>query len=271
MARSRNIKPGLFSNDILAECDIYARFLFTGLWTIADRSGRLEDRPKKIKAELLPYDNCDGNDLLQQLADRGFILRYEVGNIKYIQILNFYKHQNPHKNEAESIIPAPDKHSTSTVQIGLIPDSLPLIPDSQINTLTNASARNQKIKLEDLSIGDIQPWIEQQAARAVAITVDVGEEIERFKAHFLAYGGKDKNGNAVSDWVSKFGSWVLNEQKQQKHTVKNKMIPSQARGSPSNYAEQAADKQDGILQAILRRQAADEANSSDSNDNPSDG
>lgn len=269
MARSRNIKPGLFSNDILAECDIYARFLFTGLWTIADRSGRLEDRPKKIKAELLPYDNCDGNDLLQQLADRGFILRYEVDHIKYIQILNFDKHQNPHKNEAESIIPAPDKHSTSTVQIGLIPDSLPLIPDS-LNSHSNAGARNPKIKLEDLSIEDIQPWIDQQAVRAVAITIDVGEELERFRAHFLAYGGKDKNGNAVSDWVAKFGSWVLNEQKQQKHGAKNQPPSNQARGSPRDYGQEATDKNDRILQAILRQQAENETDGSDSGDSRTD-
>ena len=61
MARSRNIKPGFFLNDDLAECEPLARLLFAGLWCIADREGRLEDRPKRIKIEVLPYDNCDVN------------------------------------------------------------------------------------------------------------------------------------------------------------------------------------------------------------------
>ena len=120
MARARNIKPGFFANDRLAECDPLARLLFAGLWTIADREGRLEDRPKRIKAEVLPYDSCDAECLLQQLEDGGFIERYSVNGSNYIQVLAFCKHQNPHKNEADSVIPSPDnkqaqyKHSTST-------------------------------------------------------------------------------------------------------------------------------------------------------------
>jgi len=48
MARSRNIKPGFFRNEMLAECSPLARLLFAGLWCLADRFGRLEDRPKRI-------------------------------------------------------------------------------------------------------------------------------------------------------------------------------------------------------------------------------
>ena len=95
MARSRNIKPGFFLNDQLAEIEPLGRLLFAGLWCIADREGRLEDRPRRIKAEVLPYDNCDVDELLNQLAGRGFIVRYEVDGEGYIQVVNFIKHQNP--------------------------------------------------------------------------------------------------------------------------------------------------------------------------------
>ena len=141
MARARNIKPGFFTNDRLAECDPLARILFAGLWCIADRAGRLEDRPKRIKAELLPYDSCDADALIEQLAEGGFLERYEADGNRFIQVLNFAKHQNPHVKEAPSAIPAPYKNKASTVQeqgtsyecteqAGLIPDSLNLIPDS---------------------------------------------------------------------------------------------------------------------------------------------
>ena len=83
--RSRNIKPGFYKNDILAECDPLARVLFTGLWCMADREGRLEYRTKKIKVELLPYDQCDVDNLLKQLSDKNFITVYLVNNEKYIQ------------------------------------------------------------------------------------------------------------------------------------------------------------------------------------------
>lgn len=113
MARARNIKPSFFTNDILAECPPLARLLFAGLWTIADREGRLENRTKKIKAAVLPYDDCDVEELLNHLEKHKFILRYQNGEINYIQILNFTKHQNPHVKETESTIPAPDQHNAA--------------------------------------------------------------------------------------------------------------------------------------------------------------
>lgn len=145
MARARNIKPGFFLNDKLAECDISTRLLFIGLWCIADREGRLKDRPKRIKAEVFPYDDIDVEPLLAQLQENGFIIRYTVDEHEYIQVVNFNKHQNPHVKEAESTLPpcpnyeqAPEKHHTCTVLSpdkhssfpadSLIPDSL--IPDS---------------------------------------------------------------------------------------------------------------------------------------------
>lgn len=105
MARSRNIKPGFFTNDELAECSPHARLLFAGLWTIADKEGRLDDRPKKVKALVLPFDNVDCDELLQQLHDRKFIQRYQIQDGAFIQITNWKKHQNPHCKEAPSEIP----------------------------------------------------------------------------------------------------------------------------------------------------------------------
>jgi hypothetical protein len=131
VARARNIKPGFFTNDILGELDPLARLLFAGLWCHADRSGRLEDRPKRLKAEILPYDECDVNGLIQCLHDAGMVLRYVVDGKNYIQIVKFEKHQNPHVKEAVSQIPAPDEHSASQEKHEAShADSLLLIPDS---------------------------------------------------------------------------------------------------------------------------------------------
>ena len=105
--RARNIKPGFFKNDTLAELDFAGRLLFIGLWGLADREGRLEDRPKKIKAEIFPYDDVAVDSFLGELAKRNFIIRYEVEGECYIQIVHFDKHQNPHPREAPSTIPAP--------------------------------------------------------------------------------------------------------------------------------------------------------------------
>lgn len=117
MARARNIKPSFFQNEHLAETSPHARLLFIGLWCIADREGRLEDRPKRIKANLFPYEEVDTDALLNELASsRGkFILRYKTPDNCYIQVVNFCKHQHPHIKEGLSTIPAPDLSDTSTI------------------------------------------------------------------------------------------------------------------------------------------------------------
>ena len=78
MSRARNIKPGFFRNADLVELSIEARLLFIGLWTIADREGRLEDRPKQIKMEIYPADSFDVNSLLDELAATDMLMRYEA-------------------------------------------------------------------------------------------------------------------------------------------------------------------------------------------------
>jgi uncharacterized phage protein (TIGR02220 family) len=108
VARNRNISGSFFRNEYLAEIDPFGRLLFAGLPTIADREGRLEDRPRRIHADLFPYDHgLDIDALLNELAIRKFIVRYQVDGTSYIQIIKFLKHQRPHPREADSVIPPP--------------------------------------------------------------------------------------------------------------------------------------------------------------------
>jgi hypothetical protein len=124
MARARSLKPGFHKNADLIALPPLTRILFAGLWTIADRDGRLEDRPKQIKIEVLPGDSCN------------------------IEIPTWKKHQNPHKDERPSIIPAPYEHSASTIQAPCKDssnpaDSLNLTPDSLIPDSFSSDCFNQ--------------------------------------------------------------------------------------------------------------------------------
>jgi hypothetical protein len=113
VARIRGLKPDFFKDEDLATLPFEARILFQGLWCLADKKGRLKDRPKYIKAEIFPYDNIDVNKLLDMLSspqiedrtDKIFIRRYEIGGIKYIDIPAFLEHQSPHHTEKNSVIP----------------------------------------------------------------------------------------------------------------------------------------------------------------------
>jgi hypothetical protein len=135
MSRARNIKPGFFRNESLAECAPLARLLFVGLWMLADRNGNLENRPKRIKGEIFPYDNCNIGTLLKQLIARGLIVPYRASDLSLFTIPTFKSHQNPHVAEKPkypepdaSMVLAPVQHGSHRAE-SLFSESLSLNPD----------------------------------------------------------------------------------------------------------------------------------------------
>lgn len=213
MARARNIKPGFFRNADLAELSMEARLLFVGLWTLADREGRMDDRPKQIKMEIFPADSVDCDALLRDIAATGMVVRYEVDGKRYLQVTNFAKHQNPHRDEKPSTIPdsygnltcktpAPTKNGANTVQtpcepdattmpIRLIPDSLIpdprfLIPDSPTHTAADEQKAGEPDgsvcvlacnAMRDAGIGDTNP-----SDAGLAVLVGKGADVGLFAA-----------------------------------------------------------------------------------------
>lgn len=124
MARIRTVKPEFFDDPDIIDRSIYARLLFIGLWTQADRRGRLLDEPRRLKIRLMPGDDVDVDALLDELASARLVVRYEAAGRKCLWIRNFERHQQPHVREAESALPpceqeastgpAPDKPSAHT-------------------------------------------------------------------------------------------------------------------------------------------------------------
>jgi hypothetical protein len=139
--RARSIKPGICDNEILGTADPLYTLLFERLWMMADREGRLEDRPLRIKAQAFPYrDGLDVDPMLVWLSEHGFIVRYVVDGNRYIQVCKFSEHQKPHQNEKDSVIPSvpsttlvASEHNQGDKRLALNPSSLnphSLTPDS---------------------------------------------------------------------------------------------------------------------------------------------
>lgn len=138
MSRIRYLKPGFFTDDDLGGCSLPARILFAGLWTVADREGRLEDRPRRLKVQLLPYDDVDCDELLDELEANKLIIRYEVFETSYIAIPGWSKHQKPHHQEPESAIPEPSSSHLNP----FTSQSLPFEPEEVRTASHLAGARN---------------------------------------------------------------------------------------------------------------------------------
>lgn len=200
--RARNLKPGFFKNPELAELPVEARLLFAGMWCMADKAGRLEDRPRKIKIEVFPADSFEVEPLLEALEGKGLILRYAVDGAGYIQVLKFTKHQNPHKTEAESKIPPPPGFGEFTdikpLDNGSRPADSPnpdsLIPDS-------SSLRSEARRASRSCPKDFQISAELiSAMRAECPSVDIARETAKFRDHTF--------GTARTNWEATWRNWI---------------------------------------------------------------
>lgn len=204
MARSRNIKPGFFTNDRLAEKHPLTRILFAALWPIADREGRLEDRPKKIKALCLPFDDHDVDAALDDLAagDDPFLIRYEVEGRKYLQLVNWHRHQSPHVREPDSTIPpVPDKPVLSTIPVSAEP-----VGSGNGNRNQESVRGNQES--DGRSTRFVPPTVDEVAAYCAERRngVDASKFVD-----FYASKGWKVGKSPMKDWRASVRTWESNE------------------------------------------------------------
>lgn len=111
MARIRTVKPELFKHEELYEAEtdtgLPLRLSFIGLFTCCDREGRFKWRPRTLKVDILPYDNCDFSRVLDALATRGFVGKYESDGVEFGYIPSFSRHQVINNRESASELPDP--------------------------------------------------------------------------------------------------------------------------------------------------------------------
>ena len=108
MARIRALHPRAPQDEDVASMPMAYRLLWAYLPCYADREGRLEDRPLMLKGEVFPTDDVNVGEMLEAFANAGWIIRYQAGGKKLIQIVSFHDYQRPDHHERNSVIPPPD-------------------------------------------------------------------------------------------------------------------------------------------------------------------
>lgn len=237
MARARNIKPAFFDNDELADNDPLGRLLFIGLWTLADCNGNLEWRAKRIKKQILAYDDCCIESLAINLDKSGFVRFYSDGEKMYLNVINFEKHQNPHKNEKSKGSEIPDycdeyrqvvdlnklainhdlsrgepedSSSNPADSLNLIPDSLNLIPDSRKEAKpSSAKANNELLEIfnywKDVMKKSNSAILNAKRSKAVKARLKEGYSVEQIKQAIEGCAmtphnmGQNQNGKKYDD------------------------------------------------------------------------
>jgi len=173
--RARNIKPGFFENEELAELSFECRLLYIGLWCYADREGRFEWRLKRIKALIFPYDlKLDIEKMLNVMTCKGHVMTYNCNGKKYGFLPTFKNHNNPHPHEAKSKCPDPKNFIKQT-------DNNNVIKCNDMSMECNADIMNPDIMNPDIMNPDIMNPDEKKSSKKFA---DNSDEIKLSKLLF---------------------------------------------------------------------------------------
>lgn len=186
--RSRDLRPGFFTNEHLVQLHPLTRILFQGLWCMADRDGILEDRPLKIKMQVLPADDHDVNAALDDLAgaevhegELPLLVRYadSLGK-RLLFIPGFTSNQNVHPKESSQGYEKPASYgeprkAAESNGKQLASNALPSFPSSpSIPSIPSdglrhqARARDAAQPVSNAAIPDIDPDAPQHAAGLMA-------------------------------------------------------------------------------------------------------
>ena len=225
MPRRRSLSPEFFKDEDLAHLPFEARLLFQGLWCYADRAGRLEDRPKYLKAELFAYDRINIDTLLTLLANpnipdrpaKAFIRRYVVDNRQYIEIIEFVKHQKPHPHESASQYPEPivtcnyeplhvtASNDTSTLHMtnDQGPVKGPKTKDQKDKEPKKAYGELQNVKLTDHELTKLETRFGKDDARRRIENLSqyIDSKGDKYKGHYgtiLQWAAKDDKSKPVT-------------------------------------------------------------------------
>lgn len=133
MPRNRTLKTSIFSDDKLYDAEVATglplRIALLGLWTAADREGRLRSSPRVLKHSCLPFDDLDFGDVLSALTAIGYLATYTVDGVAYGYIVDW--DQPIHHREPPSTIPPPNLVKVSSAPAEAAREPRPAPPPQQ--------------------------------------------------------------------------------------------------------------------------------------------
>lgn len=208
MARIRTIKPEFFTSEDIVSLSPLARLFYVSLWCEADREGRLDWRIGTLKMRYFPGDNCDMQELANELIDGGLIAIYEVAGKQYAEIPSFKNHQIINNRESESTRPPRVKHACKRVKAegkegregkGKEGDSAEPPSDSPPAALIPLVDGQEAAFTQD----QVDDW-----ARAYP-AVDVAQQLRQMRAWCIANPTRRKTARGVQSFIV---GWLTKEQ-----------------------------------------------------------
>lgn len=216
LGRIRSIKPELFMDEDLAALPVEARYLLIGLHCHADRAGRFEWRPARLRALIYPFEqSLDVAALLEQLRAARYLLRYEAHGAVFGYVRNWTKQQVINNRERDSELPPPpDEAEAEAVGFpAAAPQAAQVAPE--LKTKKKKAAPDPGPLFEEaifvVNTGDEwkAPIKLVETLRSAYQGVDVDAELKKAAAWTLANSSTRKTKNGMSSFLQR---WIARAQ-----------------------------------------------------------
>lgn len=201
----------------------YAKASWPLLWTECDDQGVFEWKPVVLKARILPADNVNFDEILQEYLSLGVVMSFTVVGKQYGTIKNFRKYQRPKK---------PNKVHPNTPEsetFACLPDDGSEPVGNQSGTDTEKSPQMEDVgcrreEVTDTSVSVCQPEAEKPKkqsrktrlpsdwepspknisdADAAGLTwQEINHEAHKFADHHRS------RGNLMADWDAAWRTWI---------------------------------------------------------------
>lgn len=236
MPRIRTIKPEFWTDGQVVDLSPFARLLFIGTWNFAicDR-GHVADDAKRLKMQVLPGDDIDPVELIDELLRSGRLERITAPDGRtYLFIKRFTDHQkiekrwNPRCPACDSLglnepLPTSPNLPEPPARNGVAPRTSPNLPQSPPTSAQEGKGREGKGEKSGLAdaIPTQKPstkgtrltddWMPSEAdkakMRAECPTVDLKAEHAKFIDHWISIPGQK---GLKLNWGSTWRNWMRN-------------------------------------------------------------
>jgi hypothetical protein len=223
MPKIRGIKPDFWTDKNIVSLSPLARLLYVGMWNFAADCGHLEDEPIELKMRILPVDNCDIDELINELDKGGRITR-QAGVIhvphlaehqridkRYFTACPACKNgtspvptQRDHDESDESQTPPHDETTTGPRRAHAVTTSGPLVDgdgDGDGDSEGDRSPTRTRKKPAKQLPPDFHPS-QQHIDLARELGVDLRFEFAQFRDYWIS------EGRSKADWDATLRNWI---------------------------------------------------------------
>jgi hypothetical protein len=199
--RRREISPGFWKDERIWKLSHEAKLLYLGMTQVADREGRLLDKPFEIGVEVWPWAPAEAGKLIEEMVAVGLVARYRVGETACLAYPSaaWKRHQRPHPKEQPSRIPRNPLESEAAEGAPQgAPRSSPGITQVLPSREKVLPSREKVVPSRAGSSGSSEP---SGSLRTSQDHRDLSGPSEQSPVQARFDGGEDPTGRKISHWV----------------------------------------------------------------------